>query len=328
MRAAIYENTGPAGKVLRIVDLPTPSPAPGEVQVKIAWSGVNPSDVKTRAGLRSRQLPFPRIIPHSDGAGTIEAIGKGVSTERLGQRVWIWNAAWGRPTGTAAEYVVLPTEQAVPLPENVELGAAACLGIPALTAYHSVAVDDGVAAKSVLVTGGAGAVGHYAIQMARLMGAKRILATVSSEPKAAIARSAGADLVLNYKSADYPQRLLDAVGPEGLDRIIDVDMASNLGANLPALTHGGEIVAYGSSTPEIAVPFFPAILRNIHVRFFIVYNLDQAERQSAIAHLTTLLEQGRLQHNIACRLPLSDIVKAHELIEKGKQIGNVILAPG
>src|SRR5512134_1354215 len=198
MRAAWYERTGAAREVLQIDDLPTPEPGDGEVRVRLATSGVNPSDVKTRAGLRSATLPFPRIIPHSDGAGVIEAVGAGVPSSRIGERVWIWNAAWKRASGTAAQYVVLPDAQAVRLPDAVPFDAGACLGIPALTALHAVRVDGGVTGKTVLVTGGAGAVGHYAIQMAILSGARRVFATVSSPDKAALAHKAGADLAVDY----------------------------------------------------------------------------------------------------------------------------------
>ena len=157
MRAAFYERTGPAGDVLTVGEFPTPVPGPGEVRVRVAWSGVNPSEVKARAGARTRSLPFPRIIPHSDGAGVIDLVGEDVPASRSGERVWVWNAAWMRPAGTAAQYVVLPSEQAVLLPESTELAVGACLGIPALTAYHAVTCDGGVAGRQVLGAGGAGA---------------------------------------------------------------------------------------------------------------------------------------------------------------------------
>src|SRR5690349_5462991 len=185
MQAAFYERPGPASDVLYIGEIPTAVPGPGEVRVKVAWSGVNPSDVKARAG-RSKTLPFPLIIPHSDGAGVIDQVGPDVPASRLNERVWVWNAAWMRPFGTAAQYVVLPSEQAVLLPENTDLVVGASLGIPALTAYQAVNVDGGVADKSVLVAGGAGAVGHYAIQFARIKGARQIIATVSGPEKAVL----------------------------------------------------------------------------------------------------------------------------------------------
>lgn len=325
MHAAVYERTGRASEVLGIQDLPTPTPGPHEVRVRVAWSGVNPSDVKSRAGIRTTALPFPRIVPHSDGAGVIDQVGDGVDRARIGERVWLWNAAWGRAYGTAAEYVVLPEFQAVPLPSAVDLAAGACLGIPALTAYQAVAVDGGVADKSVLIAGGAGAVGHYAIQFAKLKGARQVVATVSSKEKAALARAAGADLVVNYKTEDLVKKCLESTGGTGLDRIIEVDLAANVSADLAALRSGGDIVVYGSGAAEVAVPFLPAILKNVRIRFFIVYNLSQEDRARAVMDLTQLLATNRLVHNIAVRLPLAGIAEAHDLVERGHVMGNVIL---
>jgi NADPH2:quinone reductase len=293
--------------------------------VKIAWSGVNPSDVKTRAGIRTKTLAFPRIVPHSDGAGIVDQVGEGVDTPRVGQRVWTWNAAWGRADGTAAQYVVLPAAQVVPLPQGVDLAAGACLGIPALTAYHAVTMDGGVADKTVLVAGGAGAVGHYAVQLAKLKGAKHVFASVSSAEKAALARAAGADLTINYKTEDLAARCLSATDGKGVERIIEVDFAANVEADLKALRPEGDVVVYGSGAPQIPVPFFPAIVKNIRLRFFIVYNLTPSDRASAIADLTRLLESKRLTHNIAARVPLSRISEAHELVEQGRTLGNVVV---
>ena len=178
MRAAWYEANGTARDVLRIGEIPDPEPGPGEVRVRLRASGVNPSDVKTRGG--SRPMSGPRIIPHSDGAGTIDAVGPGIPQSRIGERVWIWNGQWKRPFGTAADMIALPAEQAVKLPEGTGFAEGACLGIPALTAYRALATDGGVSGASVLVAGGAGAVGHYAVQMAKLMGAREVGATVCS----------------------------------------------------------------------------------------------------------------------------------------------------
>ncbi len=325
MRAAQYERPGPAAEVLSLVDLPDPSPGPDEVRVRLSWSGVNPSDVKSRASIRSKTLPFPRIVPHSDGAGVIDQVGEGVAASRVGERVWVWNAAWGRPDGTAAEYVVLPEAQAVRLPDNVDLAVGACLGIPALTAYHAVAIDGGVEGKTVLVAGGAGAVGHYAIQLAKLKGAKQILATVSGPEKAALALAAGADVVVNYRTEDLEAAVGQATGGVGVDRIIEVDFAANVTTDFAMVRPEGDIVVYGSGAPEIPVPFGPAIRKNVRLRFFIVYNLSPEDRARAVADLTALLEADRLTHNIAARLPLDRIAEAHELVESGRAVGNVVL---
>jgi NADPH2:quinone reductase len=326
MRAAFYEQTGPARQVLQLGELPTPEPGPGEVRIRLACSGVNPSDVKSRAGLRTNVLPFPRIVPHSDGAGVIDRVGDGVRAGRVGERVWTWNAAWRRADGTAAQYVVLPAGQAVALPEGVPFDVGACLGIPALTALHAVGTGGGVAGRSVLVTGGAGAVGHYAVQMAKLAGAGQVIATVSSPEKAALARQAGADVVVDYRREDVAERVAAATDGEGVDRVIEVDFAANVDTSLAAVRSEGDLVVYGSGRPEIAVPFFPAILKGIRVRFFIVYNLAAADRAAAVQQLTAWLREGRLQHNIATRLPLDAIAEAHELVESGRAAGNVVLS--
>ena len=325
MKAVIYETTGASHDVLQITTLPTPLPGPGEVRVKIAWSGVNPSDVKARAGARSKILPFPQITPHSDGSGTIDAVGADVSPARVGERVWIWNAAWGRAAGTAAEYIVLPANQAVPLPKNVELEVGANLGIPALTAWHAVHVDGGVAGKTVLVAGGAGSVGHYAIQFAKLAGAGKIITTVSGPEKAALAKAAGADVVVNYRSDDVAAIIEKETAGAGVDRIIEVDLGTNLALDIKLLRREGEIVVYGSNAPEIPVPFVPLILKNIRLSFFIVYNLSYEDRARAVADLANLLAGGKLIHNIAQRVPLDRIADAHDLVEQGKAIGNVVV---
>jgi NADPH2:quinone reductase len=325
MRAAYYERTGPASDVLKLGDLPTPAPEAGEVRVRLATSGVNPSDVKSRAGLRSTALAFPRIVPHSDGAGVIDAVGDGVPEARLGERVWTWNAAWKRALGTAAQYVALPAAQAVRLPASASFEVGACLGIPALTALHAVHMDGGVAGKTVLVAGGAGAVGHYAIQMARLLGAQHVIATVSNAQKAALAQQAGADLVLDYRSNDVIARVREATADLGVDRVIEVDFAANVATDLAIVKPEGDVIVYGSGKSEIAVPFFPAIVKNVCLRFFIVYNLCPADRAAAIGQLGDWLERDRLQHNIAARLPLDAIAQAHELVESGRAAGNVVV---
>jgi NADPH2:quinone reductase len=255
----------------------------------------------------------------------IDQVGAEVDPARVGERVWIWNAAWMRPFGTAAQYVVLPSNQAALLPDNVELAVGACLGIPALTAYHAVTAGEGVDGKTVLVAGGAGAVGHYAVQLAKIKGAKQVIATVSSAEKAALAREAGADVVLNYKTDDLLSAINDSTLGQGIDRIVEVDLAANVNTDINALRPNGEIVVYGSGAAEISVPFSPAIRKGTHMTFFIVYSLDPDVRERAITDLTMLLKENRLNHNIAARLPLKKIAEAHEMVEGGHGIGNVVL---
>jgi NADPH:quinone reductase-like Zn-dependent oxidoreductase len=294
------------------------------VLVRVATSGVNPSDWKARAG--SRPMLAPRIIPQSDGAGTIEAVGDGLPATRLGERVWIWNGQWKRAHGTAAQYIALPAAQAVRLPDTTPFEAGACLGIPALTAWRALETDGGVAGQSVLVAGGAGAVGHYAVQMAKLMGARQVLATVSSPAKAAHALEAGADAAIDYRSEDVPARVRELTGGAGVDRVVEVDIAANANLVPLVLKPGGLCAVYGSGTREFALPFFPLILGGIALRFFIVYELPAAARARAEAQLTAWLEAGALRHAIAAILPLDRIAEAHELVEAGTPMGNVVLA--
>ncbi|MDD0815824.1 NADPH:quinone reductase [Curvibacter sp. HBC28] len=328
MQAAYYEQTGPASTVLKVGDLPDPQPGPGEVRVRLAWSGVNPSDVKARSGARSPDMPFPKVIPHSDGMGVIDAVGSGVPSSRIGERVWLWNAAWSRPFGTAAQSICLPEAQAVLLPKQVPDEAGACLGIPALTALHAVLTEGGVQGQRVLVAGGAGAVGHYAIQFARLLGARQVISTVSSAEKAALAQAAGTDVTVNYRSEPVAERVLEATQGEGVDRVIEVDIAANAALNLAVVRPNGLWVVYGSGAREVSLPFFPMIARNVGLRFFIVYNLNEDDRRRAIAVLTDFLRTDRLQHHIGLRLPLAQVAKAHEAVESGQVVGNVVLSTG
>jgi NADPH:quinone reductase-like Zn-dependent oxidoreductase len=324
MRAVWYDRQGPAGEVLTYGELPTPSPGPGEVLVRLATSGVNPSDWKSRSG-RGRPMAFPRVIPHSDGAGHVEAVGEGVPRQRIGQRVWTWNGQWKRAFGTAAEYIALPSEQAVPLPEGTGFAEGACLGIPALTALHALLTDGGVTGQRVLVTGGAGSVGHYAIQFARLLGAAQVIATVSGEAKAAHAMAAGADQTVNYRSEDVAERVLALSGGAGVDRVVEVDVTSGA-ALLPRLmAPGGVCAVYGANGADATVNFGAAIMRGIALRFFIVYELTPAQRATAIGALTPWLERGLVRHAVAAHAPLADCAAAQDAVEKGAYIGNLVL---
>lgn len=326
MHAAFYERTGPAEDVLVLGEMADPVAGAGEVRVTMQWSGINPSDVKARSGARGPALPFTRIVPHSDGMGVIDAVGPGVDPTRIGQRVWLWNAGWDRPFGTAAEFISLPQQQAVALPGNVPGEVGACLGIPALTALHAVLTDGGVEGQRVLVAGGAGAVGHYAVQFSRLLGARQVITTVSSPAKAALARAAGADVVIDYRSEDVVQSVLDATDGAGVDRVIEVDIAANAAIDMKVVRPDGRWVVYGSGARQFTLPFFPMISRNIGVRFFIVYHLSDADRLRAIEVLTDCLQRDVLQHNIAIRLPLASIAEAHRAVESGVVTGNVVLS--
>ncbi|MBO6718153.1 MAG: NADPH:quinone reductase [Rhizobiaceae bacterium] len=325
MKAAWYERNGPARDVLTVGDVDTPEPAAGEVRVKLAASGVNPSDVKGRMG---RPLPGQMVIPHSDGAGVIDAVGAGVTHDRINERVWIWNGQWKRQHGTAAEYICLPAHQAARLPGNVDFAAGACLGIPALTAVQAVAHMGQVGGKTLLVTGAGSAVGHYIVQIARHRGA-RVIGTASDQ-RAQHARAAGADFVVDYKHKDVTEVVKHMTRNEGVDGIIDMDLSStaNLIADAIVKPHG-TIVCYGSNVPGDIPISFPAMLWNSYtLKVFLVYELTVGERTAAIAELTKMLEGGKLKHAVGARFPLRDIVAAHEAVEKGAVSGNVVLDIG
>lgn len=323
MRAAYYEANGPAREVLRVAEVETPRPGRGEVRVKLLASGVNPSDVKSRAGV-NRKIAFPRVIPHSDGAGEIDAVGDGVPAARVGERVWVWNGQWRRAFGTAAQSIVLPAEQAVPLPANTAMEAGACLGIPAYTGYQAVVLAGVGHGATVLIAAGAGAVGHYAIQFAKKRNAT-VITTVSSPEKAAIARQAGADHVIDYKREDVGERVMAITGKRGADAVIEMDLGANAKLLPGVLTPNGVAAIYGSGTPEVTIPFQFLLQNSITLKFFLVYLMPPELRARATADITHMLERGELIHNVAQTFDLGDIVAAHEAVEAGKALGNIVV---
>ncbi|HEY6028826.1 MAG TPA: NADPH:quinone reductase [Pseudolabrys sp.] len=321
MKAAYYEANGSARDVMRVQDVDTPQPGRGEVRVKLATSGVNPSDVKSRQGL-ARKIAFPRVIPQSDGAGVIDAVGDGVAASRIGERVWVWNGQWKRAFGTAAEYITLPAAQAVALPDAVSFAEGACLGIPAMTAYHAVALAQLGSGSRVLVSGGAGAVGQYVIQFAKMAGAT-VLTTVSSAEKAAAAREAGADHTIDYKHDDVGAKV-KAVAPEGVDAVIEMDLTANAKLLPAVLRPKGSVIVYGT-LPEATIPAAFCLVNSIRIQFFLVYELSETERAAAVAAITAGLKSGRLKNRVAQpTYKLADIVAAHEAVEKGT-LGNVVV---
>jgi NADPH2:quinone reductase len=296
------------------------------VRVRLRTSGVNPSDVKSRAGL-TRKIAFPRVIPHSDGAGEIDAVGEGVSPARVGERVWVWNGQWRRPFGTAAEWIVLPSEQAVHLPANVTMDAGACLGIPAYTGYQGVLLARAKEGSTVLVAAGAGAVGHYAIQFAKKRKAT-VITTVSSPAKAEIARAAGADHVIDYKREDVGERVMAITAKRGVDAVIEMDLAANARLLPTVLAPNGVVAVYGSGAAEASIPFQFLLQNSITLQFFLVYLMPAEMRQRATADITRMLEQGELIHNVAQTFDRGDMVAAHEAVESGKAMGNIVVKLG
>jgi NADPH2:quinone reductase len=322
MRAAYYERNGPAREVLIVGQVETPRPGPGEVRIKVAASGVNPSDVKSRAGL-TRKIGFPRVIPHSDGAGVIDMVGDGVPSQRVGERVWTWNAQWKRPFGTCAEHVVLPTAMAVRLPDHIGFAEGACLGIPAMTAYHAVAVAEAWAGSTLLISGGAGAVANYAIQFAKARGAV-VITTVSSDEKGKLAAAAGADHVIDYKRENVGERVMELTDKAGVDAMIELDLTANAKLMSAVLSPRGVVVIYGTH-PEAQIPAQWLLVNAITLKFIFVYELTREEREAAVGAITRMLEEKRLINTVALTLPLDDIVAAHERVEQGKAIGNVVV---
>lgn len=327
MRAITYDRFGPAADVLKLDDIPVPVTAPGEVLVRLHVSGVNPSDIRARAGGRPgvTEPPFPKIIPHSDGAGVIEAVGDGVPSNRVGERVWIWNGQWQRAFGTAAEYIVLPAEQAVALPEHVSFEQGAVLGIPGLTACHAVLGGGPVEGQTVLVSGGAGTVGRLAIQVAAASGA-RVLSTVRGEKAAAAAKAAGAEEVFDYSDERLADRILETTGGRTIDRIVEVEFGKNAETNTRIISERGTIAAFGSAKDMTPVlPFYPLMFKAVTIDLVLVYILSDAERRSTLANLTDLLDRNALSFQISDILPLEDCAKAHDMIAGGHRAGSVLL---
>lgn len=326
MKAAWYENVGSADEVLVVGHMATPEPSTGEVLIRLYASGVNPSDVKARAGKRAggSGMPFPRIIPHSDGAGIIEAVGAGVPESRIGTRVWIWNAQWGRAFGSAAEYVVLPSNQAIPLGESVSFETGACLGIPAVTAAHCVMGDGSVKGKTVLVSGGAGTVGRLAVQFAHLNGA-RVIATAMNSEDMERAISAGADIAINFTSENVAQQILEANNGNPVDRIIEVEFGVNSEVNAAVIKERGHIVTYGSALAmQPKIPFYPFMFKGINLEFVLVYLLNEKERQLAAEYVNEALANG-LDIPLHATYPLVQCAKAHNAVESTSRIGSVVL---
>lgn len=326
MHAVWYERTGPAAEVLQLGRLPRPEPGAGEVRIRLSCSAVNPGDVKKRTDAFGYGLRFARVVPHSDGAGIIDRVGSGVDPRRVGERVWCHGAQRYRAGGTAAESVVVPQDLAVPLPDGVPLALGACLGIPGLTAHRAVHCAEALEGRTVLVHGGAGAVGSLACGLARLAGA-RVLATVRRLEDVDAARAAGAQAVVCSEGHTL-QAMTDALraqAPEGIDHVVEVDLAGNLELDLAVLRIGGRIAAYASARPEPALPFWPLVFQNISLHFLGSDDFLPAQRQQAADDLNRLLATGWRGIRIASRRPLADVVQAHLDVERQPGRGRVLL---
>lgn len=329
MKAAVNIARGSAADTLVIKDMPLPEPGPGEVRVRIRTSGLNPSDVKVRSGAQG-PMPADEVIVHNDGAGEIDAVGDGVGPHRIGERVWLYNVnrvAGGLTqctVGTAAEAVCVPERRAIPLPDDISYEVGACLGVPAMTAHRTTLCAGAVAGRTVLVTGGAGAVGELCVQIAAGLGA-RVIATVSGPEKAEIARAAGAEEVVNYREEPLVERL-GQLAPDGIDHAADVDFAAHVDLYPQIMKVGGTVGAYATAsdlTPRI--PFYPLAFHNITIWPVLVYSMDEGAKAVASGDITQLLTEGKLAPTIAATRPLDDVVAAHQAQEQGGFIGSQVL---
>lgn len=323
MRAAWYETQGPAREVLRVDVMADPTPGPGEVRVRIAASGINPGDIKKRQNAFGYGMAYPRVIPHSDGAGIIDLIGDGVAAECVGRRVWCYGAQSYRPFGTAAEYTVIPMAHAVPLPDEVSFEQGACLGIPGITAHRCVHAAGAVDGLTVLVQGAAGAVGVCAVQLAHRAGAV-VTATVRAAADESIARNAGADHVFHLG----PELIegVHAVAPHGVDHIVEVAFGANITMDLELLGLRGSVATYASDADSPNIPFWPLLFKNIRLDFLGCDDFTALDKAEAARAINEALIAGWRGFEIFERLPLEEIATAHERLEAPRPRGRVVVS--
>ena len=325
MKAGWFNKFGAAEEVLKVGEQEDPQVGVGEVLIQMLTSGINPSDVKKRAGAFPNLLDEGFVIPHSDGAGEIIEVGEGISKNRIGERVWVYQAQYERRFGTAAELLSIDAQRAVSLPEGVSYEVGACLGIPAMTAHRCVFSDGSVNGQYVLVTGGAGRVGSYAIQWAKLAGAI-VIATASNEEDKKTCQELGAEIVVNHRDEEWEIDVLEATNQRKIDRVIDVEFGMNLPKLLKVLKTGATITTYASSQmPNPKLPFLQMMYMDLSIRMVIVYAMPEKAKLEAIKHITAALYKDQLQHKVAYSLTPQEIIKGHQLIESGDVRGCVIL---
>jgi NADPH2:quinone reductase len=315
MRAAWYERQGAAADVLHTGELPDPIPGPGEVRVRLRLSGVNPGDTKKRRGWLGSSMPYPRVIPHSDGAGTIDLVGEGVDRSRVGHRVWVYGAQSYRPFGTAAECTVVPDHLAVDLPDEVSDQVGACLGIPGITAHRAVFGDGPVAGRTVLVHGVLGGVGSLAVELAKWGGAT-VIGTVRRDSDLSATGTTAADHVVAL-DADDPVEQVRSLAPEGVDRIVEVAFSDNVDLDAAIAKVGAVIAAYATSEDRPAFPFWPMLFHNITIRLLGSDDFPLEAKRQAAADLTDMARGGGLFIPAEEPLPLHRIAEAHDLVDAG-----------
>lgn len=336
MKAVTYSATG-GSDVLTLVDREEPHPGPGEVRVRIHVSGVNPTDWKARAGSGAAPLPRPQV-PNQDGAGIVDEVGEGVTTVAPGDRVWVWDAAYQRPDGTAQELTVVPEQLVVPLPDDVSFDEGASFGIPALTAHRALTSYEHAPAelapgslegRTVLVAGGAGAVGHAAIQLAVWAGAT-VIATVSSHDKAELARAAGAHHVVNYTDQDTAQAI-GALAPRGVDIVVEVNVIANAELDVKITGRNATIASYADApgATSVSIPVRPSMSKNLRWQFILTYTVAPAAKAAAVRAVSAAAADGALrvgaEHGLPItRFPLSETAAAHDAVENGA-VGKVLI---
>jgi NADPH:quinone reductase len=325
MIAAWYDRQGPAADVLQVGDLPEAEPGHGEVRVRLALSGINPGDIKKREGWLGSAMAFPRVVPHSDGAGVIESVGPGVGPGRVGTRVWVYGAQSYRPFGTAARITVVPSALAVDLPDRVSDATGACFGIPGITAHRAVFADGPVGGQTVLVHGARGAVGSLAAQLARWNGAM-VIGTVRTDAEVGAVGKDIADHVVSLQSGPAAAAAIRELSPEGVDRVVEVALSANADLDAAVVRNGAVVAAYGSARDRPELPFWPLLFANVTIRLLGSDDFPQAARDAAARDLTSAAAQGALSVTVARTFPLAEIVAAHELVESGAAVGRVLIS--
>ncbi len=302
--------------------MPDPVPGPGEVRIRIAASGINPGDIKKREDTFGLGMAYPRIIPHSDGAGRVDQVGEGVPSEWLGRPVWCYGAQSYRPFGTAADFTVVPVEKAAPLPDNVAPEQGACLGIPGITAHRGVFVAGPVSERTVLVQGAGGSVGLCAVQLARRGGA-RVIGTVRSSAEEQTARDAGAHEVVR-NDQNFPARMKE-IAPDGIDHVVEVAFGANIESDLELLKMGGSIATYATNDAAPKIPFWQMVFKNIGIFFLGSDDFPVEAKLAATRDINAALAAGWAGFKIAERVPLAEIARAHELVEHPARPGRVVV---